>query len=887
MLRTDGGMPLAGRAHELEVIRRSMSSARRDRACQAIVLDGEPGIGKSALLRAVCALGNEDGWLAATTTCHAVQAHHPLAVVRHLVRDMLVVLGSKAETYTTGLDSLLQADASPESAAKALFRLLEGATLDIPVLIALDDAQWADRDSMICIADSVEALADRPLVVLLARRRTQGGELDLALRADSVIPLEPLSTSDAAEIVRSAAPTAPEELVTAIVRQGRGYPIDLVSLSRAANDEQLTSVEQIATTRRALIAADVRSMQPQVREFLQTCSLIGSSVEYRVLEQLWPDGNELEQLTHQSSGRYVRFDDSGLSFHHALIAEGIRETIAVPIPYRRRIIAALERLADRSPEECEMLASQHATTGKKHAAFLVLTSLAQDASQRGQPRLVVSALERALEYSFPDAENVNSFFRLYANALMYLGRTSQAAAVLARALQVVDANNLPLTSTMVLGLVQSQLASGQGAIAHETYERYSRRLEDAADKTYARMAEVWLSAHLADLDGIVRVRTELERTSAELPFMMRVHLLAYEAFVRSIHGQYETALDLIRDAQSLQLPSYDLTPSQVRSHLEMMRLLILQTRLGASVADRAFEERDRGVEYIFGYFKVLKHFFDERWDLAGVSIERTLGANDNLEDQQYVLPFAAAISALTSPTSWTGRIAQGVEAFLGGQQSLHLASLAAWWVATPGPESERGLRAATLKRLLQCQGDLSAFGLAMPLRPALVLAAFRLSDTEALASLASAESGAATPWHSVHDRFASSLARTLVGDAAATDTGLASDLASLGLNLYADLLLANQSKDRAAIERLRALGVAPLLQRRAPVEDESAQARPTPRELQIAQQVAAGKSNSQVATELVLSQRTVEAHLSNLFGKLGLSSRTQLAAWYLREHAVS
>jgi DNA-binding CsgD family transcriptional regulator len=53
----------------------------------------------------------------------------------------------------------------------------------------------------------------------------------------------------------------------------------------------------------------------------------------------------------------------------------------------------------------------------------------------------------------------------------------------------------------------------------------------------------------------------------------------------------------------------------------------------------------------------------------------------------------------------------------------------------------------------------------------------------------------------------------------------------------------------------------------------------TPRELQVLRLVAAGKTNAAVAAKLFLSERTVERHLSNIFAKLDLSTRTAATAW--------
>jgi DNA-binding NarL/FixJ family response regulator len=79
-----------------------------------------------------------------------------------------------------------------------------------------------------------------------------------------------------------------------------------------------------------------------------------------------------------------------------------------------------------------------------------------------------------------------------------------------------------------------------------------------------------------------------------------------------------------------------------------------------------------------------------------------------------------------------------------------------------------------------------------------------------------------------------------------------------------------------------------------PAEEEAAQlmapaALPhglTAREAEVLRLVAAGKSNSQIAAELVLSEKTIARHLSNIFGKLDVASRTAAAA-YAFEHQLA
>jgi DNA-binding CsgD family transcriptional regulator len=92
----------------------------------------------------------------------------------------------------------------------------------------------------------------------------------------------------------------------------------------------------------------------------------------------------------------------------------------------------------------------------------------------------------------------------------------------------------------------------------------------------------------------------------------------------------------------------------------------------------------------------------------------------------------------------------------------------------------------------------------------------------------------------------------------------------------------------AAREAFDGLGAAPDL---AAVDELTRRAEPadahglTPRELQVLRLVAAGETNRAIAAELVLSQRTVDRHVSNIFAKLGVSSRAAATA-YAYEHRV-
>ena len=72
----------------------------------------------------------------------------------------------------------------------------------------------------------------------------------------------------------------------------------------------------------------------------------------------------------------------------------------------------------------------------------------------------------------------------------------------------------------------------------------------------------------------------------------------------------------------------------------------------------------------------------------------------------------------------------------------------------------------------------------------------------------------------------------------------------------------------------------------APTQARDPAADLTPRELEVLQLIAQGKSNAEIADALVVTERTVKAHVSNLLSKLHLSDRTQAAIYAWREGLI-
>lgn len=876
---------LVGRSRELGSISRGLERSRKDGVPTVIQIQGDAGIGKSTLLHAAAARARRDGWIVAMATCYAVQLPIPLSVVRQLLRSVLEAIGEERARYATGLEALLESS-KPESAAQAFARLLEGIALDRPVVLALDDAQWADRDSLQLIRETM-ALADRAIVGLFAKRS----------QTESILPepeidlsLQPLDGDSATVVARHLMANAPAEIVDAVVSHARGYPLDIVALSRTIARVNRPSIDDVASSRRSAIARDVQTASPALREFLQVCSLVDGPIGYRLLEQLWPEPEKLDALVASAIGRFLRVTDLGVEFDHALLAEGVRHTIAVPIPYRRKIVAAIQRLDPPALEDLQTLASQLAECGDRAGAFNVLADVAQRAAASGQTRLTASVSERALSFAEPSADVGRTFLPNFADALFALDRDSEAIAVLERALRLFAGAGTGIPGAAVARLILAQCFSDQLSSAESTYDRFLPTMSNAVDRAHVISAAIWFAACRADLALSDELERELHQLPCDLPFHAKLRMRNFRAFVLALQGKHEAAMALLDEAATIvdeaTLLGYVGISTDMRNAARkflslweygtrVLEPLIQEARLGA---------RDDELNSADAFLLTLADFLGGSWDRAEARIAGVLDRVTTPTAKRRFLGLAAAIAALRQADSpYRKSIETDVAAFLSGHREGWYVPLAAWWAVATADVEPKTAR-TILSHLLVHLDKPSDPHVYTPALSAVLLAS-RLRDDASVALLASKACWTpSTPWHSLHNRLAQAIAAGLIGKYA--DLGATvSHAREMGLNVYADLAATVQNKkDIDAISRLAALGIKWLGAPGKPSRDTFL--KPTARELQVAGLVAEGKSNQQIADTLVLSQRTVEVHISNLFNKIGASSRTQLATWYVRREAV-
>ncbi len=198
----------------------------------ALVLYGEPGIGKSRLLAVAAEFARERGLAVLSTTGVQSEAHLAFAGLHQLLRPLRLHVANLPAGQRAVLDAAfgLGQEPAPERfrIAMAVLDLLGEVAAGTPVLILAEDAQWLDRPTMEVLAFVARRLQSDPIVVLAAVREGYP-----SLLADAGLPehrLGALAPADAAMLLDASAQQLPPALRDRILSEAAGNPLALMEL---------------------------------------------------------------------------------------------------------------------------------------------------------------------------------------------------------------------------------------------------------------------------------------------------------------------------------------------------------------------------------------------------------------------------------------------------------------------------------------------------------------------------------------------------------------------------------------------------------------------------------------------------------------------------------
>ena len=233
-----GGLSIVAREAELDAIEAALASALVGKSVALLVL-GEPGIGKTTLLQA--AAGMAEGM--SVVNARGIEAESELgwAGLGDVLRSLLGHLDALVPHQRAVLEGVLAlrppTPADPLGTSAAALALLAAAADERPLLVVVDDFHWLDSPSQLALVYIARRLQAEPIAVLIGARTLPSR---LAQPGLPELRLPALDRADAAALLASRAPTAASEVVDAILDTAGGNPLALVEMTSFLDESELT-----------------------------------------------------------------------------------------------------------------------------------------------------------------------------------------------------------------------------------------------------------------------------------------------------------------------------------------------------------------------------------------------------------------------------------------------------------------------------------------------------------------------------------------------------------------------------------------------------------------------------------------------------------------------
>jgi DNA-binding SARP family transcriptional activator len=358
--------PLLGREVEWRRLLMVLENAARGARERAILLLGEPGIGKSRLLAELIAAVQAQGGTVLDGSSYEVERHRPFGPwIDALQRLPSIAIGERLSAELSVLLPELSAPAAAlnevgasERGRDRLFAAVAEvislqATVAAPVLLALDDAHWCDAASVGLLHYVLRMNRHRPVIALLAAR---GGELqdnrpvsDLLrhLRRDRAlaeIPLAPLKPADTERLIAAVATGATPDAAWVHAESG-GNPLFAIELARAAQRTPRGRDEDAAPapTLKRLVRDRIETLPREASDILRWAAVLGPAIRVDLMCRLVPlDEDVLIRALETLEGAALirsRVDErqasAGYRFAHDLVRRAVYTELSEP---RRRLM---------------------------------------------------------------------------------------------------------------------------------------------------------------------------------------------------------------------------------------------------------------------------------------------------------------------------------------------------------------------------------------------------------------------------------------------------------------------------------------------------------------------------------------------------------------------
>ncbi|WP_330186109.1 LuxR family transcriptional regulator [Dactylosporangium sp. AC04546] len=455
-----GEADVVGRDDDLLALRSFVD--RSGRSGGALLLFGEPGVGKTVLLGAAAGFATGTRVLMASgTQFEAAYSFSTLHQALHPLIEDLAGL-SPAHRRTLGVALGVRHGSPPGllMIANATLALLDRVAATGPVLLMLDDLHWLDRASAIVLAIVARRLPAR--VGLLAAYRT--GEDSFFDR--SGLPeheVRPLDDRAATTLVTQRFPALAPRVRRRLLAEAQGNPLALLELPLALTDRQqsgMGSLPEVLPLNRRLQAAfesRVRGLPEPTRRLLLLAALDSTGR----LDTLTAGDGGLAALALAERAGLVHVDEHAgtVAFHHPLTRSAVVDLSTVDARVRAHADIAAS-LAHRPELHAWHMA--RATIGTDEGVARLLEDAAHTTRSRGDAAGAVTALLRAADLSPVGADRSRRLAEAAYLGAVVTGDLRDVPRLLADALEGAGERDRPLVSAVAAA--HHLLLSGEGDV---------------------------------------------------------------------------------------------------------------------------------------------------------------------------------------------------------------------------------------------------------------------------------------------------------------------------------------------------------------------------------------------------------------------------------------
>ena len=351
----DAATPLVGRLEEQGLLTSLLDDVGT--RGHALVLRGEPGIGKSRLLSEAERSARQRGMAVLTTAGVQSEAHLPFAGLHQLLRPVRERASGLRDAQRAALDAAfgLTDEAAPEHfrIAMAALELVSEVATDAPLVLVVEDAHWLDRPTSDALAFVARRIESDPILLLAAIRDGYPSALgDAGLPEHTVAALD---DTTAAALLDAVAPELSVATRTRVLREAAGNPLAILELPTVVGRHQ----------HEPWVAGGVPLTARLERAFADRVCDLPDATQLLLLVAALSDAERVDEILAVSSavaGAAVDLDAAGpaveagivdaglqaLRFRHPLIRSAVAQSAG--LAERRRVHEALADVLHDQPD---------------------------------------------------------------------------------------------------------------------------------------------------------------------------------------------------------------------------------------------------------------------------------------------------------------------------------------------------------------------------------------------------------------------------------------------------------------------------------------------------------------------------------------------------------